>query len=303
MARQPVAPVPNDAPPVPAGWAARGLTFAHPGAARPAVDGVTLDVPAGQLTALLGPNGAGKSTLLGILLGTRPPAAGAAAFAGRALAEWPRAELARRVGVVPQGEEFAFPLTVRALVEMGRYPHLGPWQRMGPGDHAAVDAALAWCDLAGLAERAVGTLSGGERQRARLARALAQVASPAHGGRPAPGAALALDEPTAALDLAHEMELFTGMRRLAHAGTTVLLVTHNLNLAARYADHLVLLDRGRVAAAGAPAEALTADAVARVYGWPVAVLPHPRPGPDRGRPQVVALDRAAGTTDPTSPHA
>jgi iron complex transport system ATP-binding protein len=152
----------------------------------------------------------------------------------------------------------------------------------------------------------VGTLSGGERQRARLARALAQVADvrAADGGRhgraaPRVGVALALDEPTAALDLAHEMAFFGLVRDLARAGTTVLLVTHNLNLAARYADHLVLLHAGRVAAAGPPAAVLAPDVVSRVYGWPVAVVPHPGPGRGRGLPQVVPLD----LPDPPPAHA
>jgi iron complex transport system ATP-binding protein len=277
-------------------WSVRDVRFAHTGAARPALDGVSLDVPTGRLTALLGPNGAGKSTLLSLLLGTTRPHAGVATFRGRPASDWPRATIARTVGVVPQGEEFAFPLTVRALVEMGRYPHLGPWQRAGCADRDAVGAALARCGLADFAERGVGTLSGGERQRARLARALAQIASPEHGGAPAPGAALALDEPTAALDLAHEMAFFSLVRELAHAGTTVLLVTHNLNLAARYADHLVLLAAGRVAAVGAPATVLTADVVSHVYGWPVAVEPYGGPGPARGVPQIVPLDPALGAS-------
>ncbi len=274
-----------------AGWTARELTYRHPGAARPAVDGVTLDVPPARLTAVLGPNGAGKSTLLALLLGTLRPASGAAGFAGRALGDWPRAELARRVGVVPQGEEFAFPLTVRALVEMGRYPHLGRWEPARAADRTVVDAALARVGVQEFAERAVGTLSGGERQRARLARALAQVAHDASGA-PAPGAALALDEPTAALDLAHEMEFFGLVRALADGGTTVLLVTHNLNLAARYADRLVLMREGRVAAAGTPADVLTAERVSRVYGWPVEVVPfHHGRGP-HAAPQVVPLTPA-----------
>ncbi|GJG86164.1 hemin import ATP-binding protein HmuV [Gemmatimonadetes bacterium T265] len=275
----------------PAGWTARELRYRHPGAARPAVDGVTLDVPPARLTAVLGPNGAGKSTLLALLLGTLPPAAGSVAFAGRPLGAaagaWPRAELARRVGVVPQGEEFAFPLTVRDLVEMGRYPHLGRWEPARAADRAVVDAAIARVGMQDFAERAVGTLSGGERQRARLARALAQVAAGPSGG-PAPGAALALDEPTAALDLAHEMEVFGLVRALADAGTTVLLVTHNLNLAARHADQLVLMHEGRVAAAGAPADVLTAERVSHVYGWPVAVGTHA--GPRGAAPQIVPLD-------------
>ncbi|HEX7241258.1 MAG TPA: ABC transporter ATP-binding protein [Longimicrobiaceae bacterium] len=254
------------------------MTFRYPDSARPAVDGVSLEVPAGTCTAVLGPNGSGKSTLLRLLLGALAPAAGEVRFGGRPVAEWPRPALAREVGVVPQGEESAFPVTVREMVAMGRYPHLGPWRREGDTDRRAIREAMERADVDGLAERAVGTLSGGESQRARIARALAQE----------PGA-LALDEPTAALDVAHEMAIFELLRELGHAGTTVLLVTHNLNLAARYADRLVVLDRGRVAAEGTPAEVLTAELVERVYRWPARIVAHPGPGPDTGAPQVVPL--------------
>jgi iron complex transport system ATP-binding protein len=182
------------------------------------------------------------------------------------------------VGVLPQHEEPAFPLSAREIVAMGRYPWLGPWRRFGPRDRAAVDGALQRCRVTEVAGRPYATLSGGERQRVRLARALAQEP-----------AALALDEPTASLDVAHEMEIWDLLAGEARAGRAVLLTTHNLNLAARYADRMVLLDGGRVAAAGAPGDVLTSARVARVYGWPVRVVPHPGPGPDQGAPQVVPL--------------
>jgi iron complex transport system ATP-binding protein len=260
------------------GWRAEGITFRYPESDRPALAGVSMEARAGGCTAVLGPNGSGKSTLLRVLLGTAGPHAGTAEFDGRPLAGWTRPELARAVGVVPQEEEGAFPMPVRELVGMGRYPHLGPWRREGAADRRAVEEAMRRCDVAALAERPIARLSGGERQRARIARALAQEPR-----------ALALDEPTAALDVAHEMAIWELLRDLGRAGTTVLVVTHNLNLAARYADHLVLLHRGEVAAAGTPAQVLTRDAVERVYGWPVRVVPHPGPGPDAGAPQVVAL--------------
>jgi iron complex transport system ATP-binding protein len=267
------------------GWRCDGVTFRYPEGARPALDGVSMEAPAGGCTAVLGPNGSGKSTLLRILLGTLAPHAGRAEFDEKPLAEWSRAELARAVGVVPQGEETAFPISVRGLVAMGRYPHLGPWRREGAADRRAVEDAMRRCDVSALAERLLANLSGGERQRARVARALAQEPR-----------ALALDEPTAALDVSHEMAIWELLRDLGRAGTTVLVVTHNLNLAARYADRLVLLDRGRVAAAGTPAQVLTRETVERVYGWPVRVVPHPGPGPDAGAPQIVPLaGEACGT--------
>jgi len=263
-----------------AAWSCRGVTFRYPGAARAAVDGVELEIPAGACTAVIGPNGSGKSTLLRLLLGTLVPERGEVRFRGRPLPEWTRRELAREVGVVPQGEEAPFPVSVRELVAMGRYPHLGPWRREGEEDRRAVAEAMRRCDVDGFEGRMLDTLSGGERQRVRLARALAQE----------PGA-LALDEPTAALDVGHEMAIFELLRDLGHGSATVLLVTHNLNLAARYADRLVLMDRGRVAAVGTPAAVLTRERVEGVYGWPVRVVEHPGPGPDAGAPQVVPLAR------------
>ncbi len=269
------------------GWSCHGVRFRYPEADRAALDGVSLDVAAGACTAVLGPNGSGKSTLLRVLLGTLRPEAGEVEFDGRAVGGWTREEIARQVGVVPQGEEAVFPMSVREMVAMGRYPHLGPWRREGEADRRAVERAMRRCDVLAFAARPLATLSGGERQRARVARALAQEP-----------AALALDEPTAALDVSHEMAIFELLRDLGRAGTTVLLVTHNLNLAARYADRLVLLDRGRVAARGTPAQVLTRETVERVYGWPVRIDPHPGPGPDAGAPQVVPLsgEACAGMT-------
>jgi len=182
---------------------------------------------------------------------------------------------------VPQGEEVVFPLTVRALVAMGRYPHLGPWQREGEADAEAIERALEACDVVPLHDRLVTQLSGGERQRARIARALAQEPE-----------TLVLDEPTAALDLAHEMSIFELLARLrARHAVTVLLVTHNINLAARYADRVLLLERGRVIAEGTPAEVVTRSRIEHSYHWPVDVFPHPGPGEDAGAPQVTPLSR------------
>jgi ABC-type cobalamin/Fe3+-siderophores transport system ATPase subunit len=259
-------------------WRCEGVSLRYPGAGRPAVEEVSLEVPPASCTAVIGPNGSGKSTLLRILLGVQVLDVGCVWFGDRPLADWNRNAMARVIGVVPQAEDSPFPITVRELVAMGRYPHLGPWRREGQQDRRAVEEALRRCDVAGFARRLVNTLSGGERQRVRIARALAQE----------PGA-LALDEPTAALDIAHEMAIWELLRELVHAGTTVLVVTHNLNVAARYADLLVLLDQGRIAAQGQPTEVLTRENVERVYGWPVRIVAHPGPGPDAGAPQVLPL--------------
>jgi iron complex transport system ATP-binding protein len=236
---------------------------------------------------VLGPNGSGKSTLLRLLLGTLRPSAGLVEFGGRGVEQWSRAELAREIGVVPQAEEIAFPMTVRELVAMGRYPHLGPWRRESAPDREAVSRALALCDVLELRDRPVSTLSGGERQRARIARALAQE----------PGV-LALDEPTVALDVSHEMGIFELLRALCHEGVTILLITHNLNLAARFAGRLVLMDRGRLAGDGAPAAVLERSLLERVYRWPLRTTLHPGPGPDEGAPQVTPLSSGSPAIAP-----
>lgn len=256
-----------------------GVSFRYPGAAKPAIEALDLDVTPGAITAILGPNGSGKSTLLRLLLGVIPPASGSVLHDGRPLADYSRRELALRVGVVPQAEPSPFPLTVREFVGMGRYPHLGPWRAEGVADREAVHRAMHRCGVEDFAFRSIGTLSGGERQRARIARALAQEPS-----------CLVLDEPTAALDIRYEMAIFELLSELAgRDGVTVLLVTHHLNLAARYASSMLLLHQGRRVLGGAPDEVLRADVLEGVYGWPVAVVPHPGPGPDQGAPQVVPL--------------
>jgi iron complex transport system ATP-binding protein len=266
----------------PIGWSATNVHFRYPGAADPALADVSIEAAPGKCTALLGPNGSGKSTLLRLLLGTRRPDAGQIVLGGRPLSDWSRRELALTIGVVSQSEDLAFPLTVAELVAMGRYPHLGPFRREREADHAACRAAMERCDVIHLRDRPVDTLSGGERQRARIARALAQEPR-----------VLALDEPTLALDIRHEMEIFELIRELASAGVTVLLVTHNLNLAARYADSLVLLDAGIVVGRGAAAEVLSRDLLEQVYRWPLRITRHPGPGADAGSVQVTPLGRTA----------
>jgi len=256
-------------------WSLREVSFRHHGARVRAVDNVTLDIPAGRTTALLGPNGAGKSTLLELLLGTLRAERGVVSFRGRALDAWARRDIALQIGVVPQGETEPL-FTVREIVAMGRYPHLGPWRRESASDEAAIAGAMDRCDVAQFADRWVSTLSGGERQRVRLARALAQEP-----------AVLVLDEPTTYLDIRHEMTTFELLRALRHEGATVLLVTHNINLAARYSDELVLMHHGRVAARGGPEAVLTASRIESVYEWPVSIVAH-----ESGAPQIVPRDGA-----------
>jgi len=263
-------------------WRAKGVGYRYPGARRPAVEAVSLGTAPGELVALIGPNGSGKSTLLRLLVGVRAPDRGVVELDGRPLDRWAGAERARRIGVLPQHEEPAFPVTARELVRMGRYPHVGPWRRFGPVDREAVTRSLERCRVSDLAERPFATLSGGERQRVRIARALAQEPD-----------VLALDEPTAALDVAHEMEIWEILRGEADNGRAVLVTTHHLNLGARFADRLALLDAGRLVAGGPPSAVLGAGVIERVYGWPVRVDPLGGEGPDAGAPQVVPLRRPA----------
>ena len=254
---------------------ARGLAVRYPGAVSRALDGVSLSVPSGQLVAVAGPNGGGKTTLVRALLGHLPPEAGEALLAGRPVRQWKPAAIARSVGVVAQREEIVFPLTVHQTVLLGRYPHLGPLAAEGPADFLAVDAALRRCDVEWLAGRRVDSLSGGEWQRVRVARALAQEPR-----------VLVLDEPTAALDVRHEMELFELIRTLVSGGIAGLVITHQLNLAARFADRVVLMAGGRVLAEGAPEAVFEPEVLARVFEWPLAVTRLPD-----GTPQAFAERR------------
>jgi iron complex transport system ATP-binding protein len=238
-----------------------------------AVAGVSLAVRPGEFHAVLGPNGSGKTTLVRLALGALTPAGGAVEVLDRPAHVWPRQELARVIGVVPQREDNLFPQRVRETVLLGRYPHLSLWGRERPEDHAAVARALAACDATQLADRWVWTLSGGEYQRVRVARALAQEPR-----------LLVLDEPGVSLDLRHEMALFELVRGLVdRSGLGVLMITHELNLAARYADTVLLLSEGRPAASGPPADVLTRETVERVFSWPVAMQSLD------GRPQMVPL--------------
>ena len=230
------------------------------GAGRPALERVSCAVRGGELLAVVGPNGSGKTTLVRVVSGLLRPESGEVMVHGRPLAGWTRAALAGVLAVVPQGEAVTFPLRVDETVMLGRYARLGPLAAPGPADRAAVAEALARCDVAGLGERTIDTLSGGEWQRVRLARALAQEPR-----------ILVLDEPTTSLDVRHEMELFELIRRLVDGGLAGLVITHHLNLAARYADQMVLLSTGRVAGEGRPAEVLREETLRQVFDWPLAV--------------------------------
>ena len=246
--------------------ALRDVVVRYPRVTSAAVDGISLSAAAGAITAVVGPNGSGKSTLVRAIL-RRLDFSGTIEVGGASVHTLAPRELARRVAVVPQRETPAFPLPVRDLVALGRYPHARGIASWSAGDGVAVDRALEAAGIAELADRSSEDLSGGEWQRARIARALAQEAP-----------ALVLDEPTTFLDVAHEMAVFELLHRLARAGTAILLVSHQLNLVARFADRMVLLHHGRVAAAGAPSDVMRGDILEHVYEWPLVVTRDPAIG-------------------------
>jgi iron complex transport system ATP-binding protein len=219
--------------------------------------GVDLELRAGSLCVVLGPNGVGKTTLLRLLSGVLRPDAGSVELAGEPIEGFTRREIAQRLAIVPQDAHVPFPFRVREMVGFGRAPFLGPLGRESDADRARTEEALRALDLGTLAERAYPTLSGGEKQRVLLARALAQGVD-----------AWLLDEPTAHMDLGHRLRCFGWLRDWLGAapGRGCLLVTHDLALAARFADEVVLLAGGRIAASGRPEDVLTPEMIARVYG-------------------------------------
>jgi iron complex transport system ATP-binding protein len=252
------------------------VTARYPRATRQALSGVSFVASGGAVTAIVGPNGSGKSTLVRVLLRRLAAVSGAIEVGGRPLASLPPRELARHVAVVPQRESAVFSLPVSEYVALGRYPHEGPWRSATREDLALIDRAMIDGGIADLAARDILALSGGEWQRARLARALAQG-----------GDTLVLDEPTTFLDVGHEMAMFELFAQLARTGRTVLVISHQLNLVARFADAMVLLHEGRVAAAGPPPVVMQAATLERVYQWPLVVTRDPAVG----APALVPLRR------------
>ncbi len=239
----------------------------YPGAHDNALDGASFEARPGCVTAVVGPNGSGKSTVVRTLVGQVELASGSMRVGAMDVARADRRALARTLAVVTQREELTFPLPVRDYVMLGRYPHHGAWSALGPADATLVAAAAARTGATGLIDRRTDELSGGEWQRVRLARALAQG-----------GDVLVLDEPGTFLDVAHEMALFELLDALAREGRTVLLVSHQLNLVARFAAHIVLLDHGRVVAAGSPADVMRGEVLEPVYHWPLVISRDPAVG-------------------------
>jgi iron complex transport system ATP-binding protein len=243
---------------------------------RTVVDALDLTIPTGKVTAIIGANGCGKSTLLRALARLLSPQAGAVLLHGQDLQRLPTREVARRLGLLPQGPVTPDGITVTDLVRRGRTPHTSVFRQWSAADQKAVDDALATTGLTDLADEQVDALSGGQRQRAWLAMVVAQDTP-----------LLLLDEPTTYLDMAHQLDVLELVRSLHAGGWTVVMVLHDLNQAARYSDHLVAMRAGRVVAAGAPADVLTPALVADVFCVRCRVLTDP----DSQTPLIVPVAR------------
>ncbi|WP_321881095.1 ABC transporter ATP-binding protein [Paraburkholderia bannensis] len=244
------------------------------GAAFDAADGrallapLTLTLEAGRMSALIGHNGSGKSTLVKMLARQQAPSRGRVQLLGRDLAAWPAREFARRIAYLPQHPPAATDMTVRELVALGRYPWHGALGRLSATDREKIDEALELTDTARFASQLADRLSGGERQRVWLAMLVAQGAD-----------CLLLDEPTSALDIAHQIDVLRLLRTLADTrGLTVVIVLHDINLAARFSDELIALHSGRLLARGTPQALMHADTLESIYGIPMDVVAHPRGG-------------------------
>ncbi|WP_067480310.1 ABC transporter ATP-binding protein [Actinomadura hibisca] len=241
------------------------------------IDGLSLEIPAGQITALVGPNACGKSTLLKSIARLLPIAAGSVLLDGADVHALPTREVARRLGVLPQAPIAPESITVGDLVWRGRHPHRRLGQRRTAADDLVIAEALTATGTADLVDRPVDRLSGGQRQRVWIALALAQDTP-----------TLLLDEPTTYLDIAHQIEVMDLLADLnEQTGKTIVLVSHDLNQAARYASTIVALRDGRIVRQGPPDQVLTAETVAEVFGLSALVVPHPRDG----APQIFPLGR------------
>ena len=251
------------------------IRYRHAPNAPEAVAGISLQVAVSEVVGLIGPNAAGKSTVARIACGLLRPDKGFVRLRGDDAFALPRRERARRVAFLSQTEPADVAFTAREVALMGRAPHLGLWALEAPGDRALAESALAEVDVLDLADRPVTQLSGGERQRVFLARVFAQDA-----------ALLVLDEPTAALDLAHQVLLVNAVRRRAREGRGALLVLHDLALAGAACDRLVLVRAGRPLAEGTPGDVLRPDVLGRAYGTQVDVVSDPATGQPLVAPRI-----------------
>lgn len=236
-----------------------GIPILHP---------TNLSFASGKVTTLLGHNGCGKSTLIKLLSRQNHPASGQVMFDGKAISQFSSQDFALNVAYLPQHPPITDGVTVRELVYFGRYPWKGAFGRYSKKDDQLVDDAIEKVGLAAFSDRFVATLSGGERQRAWVAMLLAQQSQ-----------CILLDEPTSALDVAHQYELLALIRELNHTlGLTVIMVLHDINMAAKFSDHLVALHSGKVIAQGSPQELMTPDVLHKIYGMELALFTHPTTG-------------------------
>lgn len=227
-----------------------------------------LELSAARVYGLIGHNGSGKSTLIKLLARQQPPGGGTILFEGRKLGAWGDREFARKVGYLPQQPPAAAGMLVRELVALGRYPWHGALGRFGAVDRHKVDEAMRLTDVVGLADRLVDTLSGGERQRVWIAMLVAQDSE-----------CLLLDEPISALDIAHQVEILTLIHSLSRQrNLSVLLVLHDVNMAARFCDELIALHSGKLLARGTPQALMQPAQLAAIYGLPMGILAHPANG-------------------------
>jgi iron complex transport system ATP-binding protein len=246
---------------------------------RAVIERLSLDILHGQITALVGPNGSGKSTLLKALARLLKPASGTVLLDGKAIHTLSTTEIAQQMAILPQGPSAPHGLTVRELVEQGRYPHVGALRMLRQQDHTAITTAMELTDMTTFAHRPLDNLSGGERQRAWIALTLAQDTP-----------TLLLDEPTTFLDIGHQLEVLELVAQLnRERGMTIVLVLHDLNQAARYADRMIVLNNGAIAADGSPSAVLTPALLADIFGVHVNIVTDPATGTPVCLPYAVAV--------------
>lgn len=249
---------------VDAGYAVAGTQLLHQ---------ISMDINPGELIIAVGPNGAGKSTLMKMLSGEILPSLGTVSLNGIELSQWQLKHLARIMAVLPQHSELTFPFKVQEVVSLGRIPHATGRQR----DREIVGEILTRLDMDHLSQRDYTTLSGGEKQRTQIARIFAQIWDYQQ------EYFIFLDEPTSSLDLAHQQATLTIIKQLTAAGAGVFVILHDMNLAAQFADRLLLLHRGRIVSAGDPWSVLSRDNIKSVFELDVSIIPHP----ERDRPLII----------------